>query len=298
MTCGMLPVFKPAGPTSAGVVRTVRDLTGQRGIGHGGTLDPGAEGVLVLAFGRATRLLSYLPDVKVYLAEALLGRSTDSLDIHGRVLAEKQVPPLTREEIAAQLARFLGVNLQTPPMISARRHQGRRLYRLARQGQTVFRPAQPVSIGHIRLLEFAPPRVRFEVSCSRGMYVRSLVAELGESLACGACLAHLRRSFCSGFAESACTTLEELGREASQGRWRSRLVPPEEALAHLPAVRVAAAGLADIRHGRPLAAPAEILTLGQRTFRLVAADGRLHAVARLEQNLLRMEKVLSADGEA
>jgi tRNA pseudouridine55 synthase len=296
MISGFLLVHKPAGPTSAGVVGWVRRLLGLRRVGHSGTLDPGADGLLVLGLNRATSLLPYLPSQKTYRAEALLGVTTDSLDAQGRVTGTRPVPALSQIEMEAALRRFSGESLQVPPQISALKHQGQRLYRLARAGRTVDLPPRPVTVFSLRLLAFAPPRVAFEVTCSGGTYVRVLAADLGEALGCGAHLVRLTRTVCNGFGLEQAATLEQLAAEAPAGHWCVRVLPPAAGLAHLPAVTASAAQTAAVLHGRALPLSPEEPEFSQPV-RILDDTGTLLAVARQQGRNLVMERVLPAPAE-
>jgi tRNA pseudouridine55 synthase len=296
MISGFLLVHKPAGPTSAGVVGWVRRLLDLRRVGHSGTLDPGADGLLVLGLNRATSLLPYLPSHKTYRAEGMLGVTTDSLDAQGRVTCTRPVPALTHTDLAYTLQRFAGDILQVPPQVSALKHCGQRLYDLARAGRTVEIAPRPVTVFSLRLLEFSSPRVTFEVTCSGGTYVRVLAADLGEALGCGAHLAHLTRTVCNGFGLEQAATLEQLTAEASAGRWCARVLSPAAGLAHLPAVTASAAQAAAVLHGRALP-----LSLNEPEFsqpvRILNDAGELLAVARRQGRSLVMERVLPAPAE-
>src|SRR5437867_3727843 len=242
---GVLNVDKPAGPTSHDVVARVRRLTGTRRVGHAGTLDPAATGVLVVLVGVATRLAEYLTELpKRYEAVIRFGLRTDTQDTTGTVLSEADASALTEADVEAALAPFRGEILQTPPMVSAVKVEGKRLYELARRGETVERAARPVTIHELRLEEFHPGREawgRLVVGCSSGTYVRTLCADLGEALGCGAAMAALRRTAIGPFDLSGAVSLEELEQAVANGRLKDHLLPPAAAVAHLPAVMVNAA---------------------------------------------------------
>lgn len=193
---GLLLVDKPAGITSHDVVDRIRRAAGIRRIGHTGTLDPGATGLLVLCLGAATRLSEHLTGLdKVYEGSMRLGVVTDSYDLDGKVVATHAVPVLTLEAIQAACDRFSGDIMQVPPMVSAVKVGGERLYKRARHGETVERQPRPVTVREFRALAYDPPDVTIRVRCTRGTYVRSLCHDVGESLGCGAVLASLRRTF-------------------------------------------------------------------------------------------------------
>ena len=191
---GVLLVDKPAGLTSHDVVDRVRRRFGFRKVGHCGTLDPAATGLLILVIERATKLQDRLmSDDKTYEGTMLLGVSTDSQDADGAVIAEKPVPPLTENDIEQALAKFRGDLQQVPPMVSAVKYQGTALYKLARKGKTVEREPRPVHIYDLCVLGLEIPRVRFRVTCTKGTYVRTLCSDIGDLLGCGAHLHELRR---------------------------------------------------------------------------------------------------------
>ena len=191
---GVLLVDKPAGLTSHDVVDRVRRHFGFKKVGHCGTLDPAATGLLILVLERATKLQDRLmSDDKMYEGTMLLGVSTDSQDADGKVIAEKLVPPLTEEDIDRVFAKFRGDLQQVPPMVSAVKHQGTPLYKLARKGKTVEREPRLVHIYDLRVLGLELPRVRLRVACTKGTYVRTLCSDVGDVLGCGAHLYELRR---------------------------------------------------------------------------------------------------------
>jgi len=191
---GVLLVDKPAGLTSHDVVDRIRRHFAFRKVGHCGTLDPAATGLLVIVLERATKLQANLmSDDKTYEGTMLLGIATDSQDADGKVTAEKPVPAFTEAEIEQVLAKFRGDTQQVPPMVSAIKHEGTPLYKLARKGKTVEREPRLVHIYDLRLLKLHLPRIDFRVTCTKGTYVRTLCADIGDVLGCGAHLAGLRR---------------------------------------------------------------------------------------------------------
>jgi tRNA pseudouridine55 synthase len=195
---GILVLDKPAGMSSAQAVDHVKRRLNVKRAGHGGTLDPIATGVLAICLGEGTKIAQYLlADDKAYRAELVLGRETDTLDRTGETVAEHDASHVTREMIAARLAAHLGEQDQIPPMYSAIKQDGVRLYKQARRGIEVDRPPRRIRIDRLELIAFAPgpvPRVTIEMACSKGTYVRSLVDDLGRELGCGAHLAELRRT--------------------------------------------------------------------------------------------------------
>ena len=235
---GVLNVDKPLGPTSYEVVRTVRRLSGQRKVGHTGTLDPLATGVLLLCLGRATRVSKYLmASPKTYQAEIRLGISTTTHDAEGTIIGQAPVN-VTRPEVEAALAQFVGPIQQVPPMHSAIKHAGKRLYQLARQGKTVEVPPRRVDVYSLHLTDCVPPVVRLQVRCGPGTYIRALARDLGDALGCGAHLASLRRTESGGFSIEQSVTLPDLEQAFTTGTWTGLLHPLDVAFHHLPAIQL------------------------------------------------------------
>jgi tRNA pseudouridine55 synthase len=259
---GVLNVDKPAGPTSHDVVARVRRLAGTRRVGHAGTLDPAATGVLVVLLGVATRLAEYLTELpKRYEAMIRFGLRTDTQDTTGTVLTESDASALTAAAVEAALARFRGEILQTPPMVSAVKVEGKRLYELARRGETVERAARPVTIHELSLTEFHPGPAawgRLVVGCSSGTYVRTLCADLGEALGVGAAMGALRRTRIGPFRVEEAVSLEALSRAVDEGRLGEVMLPPGAAVAHLPAVTVGEPERERLLHGMAVEAGAPV----------------------------------------
>jgi tRNA pseudouridine55 synthase len=208
---GVLLVDKPAGPTSHDVVDRVRRQFGFKKVGHCGTLDPAATGLLILVLERATKLQDRLmSDDKTYEGTMLLGVSTDSQDADGQVIAEKPVPPLTGEDIERVFAKFRGDIQQVPPMVSAVKHQGTPLYKLARKGKTVEREPRLIHIYNLAVLALELPRIQFRVACTKGTYVRTLCSDIGDALGCGAHLFELRRTRSGKFDAKDAHSLDEI----------------------------------------------------------------------------------------
>lgn len=248
---GLLILDKPTGPTSHDLVDEVRRRLGTRSVGHTGSLDPNASGVLVICVGAALRIAEYLePHDKAYDAVLLLGRRTDTLDVTGRVLAERPVPPLDPAAVEAAFARFRGPIMQVPPMYSSVKIGGRKLLDLARAGRTVERPPRAVEVRVLELVRLEPPRIAFRVACSKGTYVRTLCDDLGRALGCGAALESLRRTRAGPYTLADAVPVERV----TPGSAPALLVPPGRALAHLPAVTVAAPARTAFLHGQALRA--------------------------------------------
>ncbi|MEK6609206.1 MAG: tRNA pseudouridine(55) synthase TruB [Myxococcota bacterium] len=269
---GVLVVDKPKGMTSFDVVDRVRRARGASKAGHAGTLDPMATGVLVLCLGEATKIVSFLTDSeKIYRAEALFGIATDTQDAQGRVVATRDASALGVEAVSAALAGFVGRIRQTPPMFSAVHKDGRRLHELARAGIEVDREAREVEVrvAAVERFERDPPRATFFIACSKGTYVRTIAADLGERLGVGAHLVALRRLRAGPFGLEDAVSIDEAA--------TAPLVPPSRALAFLPEVPIDEAGAALVRRGgRP---PTGLPLPDAPRFRLVAPGDDLVAVA-------------------
>lgn len=295
---GVLNVCKPVGMTSHDVVDAVRRLAGTRRVGHTGTLDPGASGVLILALEQATRIAEFLADAdKEYRVEMTFGRSTDSGDIYGRTVQTSASVVLTAEQVAGVLPRFTGEIEQIPPMASAVHVGGRRLYELSRQGAVVEAPPRHVHIYDLTLREFfpgSPPRAMMHVACSKGTYIRRLCSDIGEALGCGAYASFMVRTRVGRYEVMSSATLEELQALAEQDRLGEAVLPMEEALAEFPAVDLLPPQRQAAINGQPIplfrVAHWQRL-VGAKVVRLRDA-GRLIALARVEEGLLKPFKVL------
>ncbi len=277
---GLLVVDKPAGMTSHDVVDRVRRLSGQRRVGHAGTLDPLATGVLVLGLGRATRVLEYLiGHDKRYLATIRLGITTDTYDAEGRVVSQHEGSWPLREDVERVLARFRGEIEQRPPPFSAIKQGGERLYKKARRGEAVEAPPRRVVIRDLRLLEYDPPFLRVDVTCSKGTYIRSLAHDVGQALGTGAHLAELRRLASGPFTVEQAHTLDELEQAAREGRLAQLLLPPDAGLVDLPAISVTLEEARRLAHGQRIvsSAPADVKPPARAMY-----DGRLVAVVEYD----------------
>jgi tRNA pseudouridine55 synthase len=248
---GILVVDKPPGVTSHDVVDAVRRVTGQRRVGHAGTLDPMATGVLLLCLGQATRVSEYLmAGRKRYRATIVLGTATDTYDADGEVVSSGGKTDFSHEEIEAALAGFVGRIEQVPPMYSALKRGGQPLYKLARRGEVVERKPRPVEIDEIVLLSWTPPSFIVEVACSPGTYVRSLAHDLGQQLGSGACLASLVRLSSGRFTLEEAVSLERLEEAFEHGQESRYLLPLDEALLDWPVIVVGAEDARRIVHGQ------------------------------------------------
>jgi tRNA pseudouridine55 synthase len=276
---GVLLVDKPAGMTSAAVVARVKGMLGAAKVGHLGTLDPFATGLLPICLGQGTKLAQFLADnEKRYVGEIALGSETDTLDGTGTVTATAPVPRLDVRLLARAAAALCGDVMQTPPMYSALKHGGVPLYRLARKGEEVARAARPVRITRFDLAQVAGDRLAFAVTCSKGTYVRTLAQDLGRALGTVAHLAALRRTAVGPFELSAAVALARVPEVAAAGALP--LLAPAVALAGLRAVVVDAATVTAIRYGQQRA----LARLGtprsaHEVVRVESAEGSLIALA-------------------
>lgn len=294
----LLPVDKPVGPTSHDVVAAARRGLGTRRVGHTGTLDPFASGLLVLCVGRATRLAEYLSGMdKTYEAVARLGVTTDTLDREGEVVLEREGwAELDEPQVVEALARLSGEIEQVPPQFSAKKVDGEAMHRRARRGEHVALPPVEVTIHEIALTEMRLPDVRFTVRCSSGTYVRALARDLGEDLGVGAHLTALRRTAVGGFSANDAVTVDEL--EDSEAVARATIAPTG-ALGHMGSMEVDEGVAARLRNGQRVRVDeatdpeGEVDDESRVTPTLVAVshDHDLLAIAELDDGLLRPRKV-------
>ena len=251
---GILNIDKPPGKTSFSIVAVVRRLMGERRIGHAGTLDPMATGVLPICLGQGTRIVEYLMDTtKTYRAEIELGVATDSYDASGRVTQQGDASGISLEQVEAALNSFCGVIQQTPPMYSAVKYEGRPLYKLARAGITVERKSRPVRIHRLELVEWRPPVATVEVVCGKGTYIRTLAHDLGQKLGCGANLKSLVRLRCGIFEIEDAISVSQLEDAFRYGYWQYLIHPIDSVLSHWRAVIVSDDNERAIKNGRSLA---------------------------------------------
>lgn len=248
---GILVVDKAAGVTSFDAVAVARRRLGVQKIGHAGTLDPPATGVLPLLVGEATKLTPYLMDQdKEYVATIRFGVTTDTHDLSGRVLTESPVRTLSREQLETACRAFVGRIRQVPPMFSAVHHEGRRLYELAREGLEVDRAPREVLIESIAVEELGVHSATLRIVCGKGTYVRVLAADLGAALGCGGAVERLLRSRVGPFSLREAVTWAELLEADVDALW-ARVRPLDAALVDWPAARLDAAGARGFRHGQP-----------------------------------------------
>ena len=274
---GIISILKPPGMTSHDVVYYIRKTTGQKKVGHTGTLDPGAAGVLPVCLGKATRVIEYLPDQKKYRTEVVFGRSTTTQDSFGDTIKERTTGDLEAGLVKQYLAGFRGRIEQIPPMVSALKHQGKKLYELARAGIEVERKPRTVHIYELTLISFdndklKAPRAIIDVCCSAGTYIRTLCHDLGERIGCGAHMSFLLRTRAELFSLEDTTTLEKLKEKSIGDKIGDVMISMSKALAHLPGVYVPDSAVAAVRCGNKLLLPATS----------VAHPVSVHQVIRIE----------------
>lgn len=258
MINGILNVYKEAGYTSHDVVAKLRGILRQKKIGHTGTLDPDATGVLPVCLGKATKLCDLIGDWdKTYRAQLLLGRETDTEDLSGKVLREAAVE-ISPSEISRILLSFVGPYDQIPPMYSAKKQKGKKLYELARQGIVVERKPSRVVIHHIQILSVNLPYVDFEVTCSKGTYIRSLCRDVGQEAGCGACMASLVRTRVSDFSLKDALTLSQIESLQNEGLLGEHLHSIDSIFPSYPSLTVKAEGNRLLMNGNSI--PPELVT--------------------------------------
>ena len=277
-TDGLVIVDKPAGMTSHDVVGRCRRIFGQKKVGHAGTLDPDATGVLLVGLGRATRLMQYMSGLgKTYTTEIVLGTATSTLDDSGEVTGSWDMSGVTLEQAAAAAGRLTGAIDQVPPMVSAVKFAGKRLHQLAREGIEVERAARRVVVDRFELGWAAPGVLSAVIECSSGTYVRVLADDLGRLLGGGAHVRRLRRTAVGPWRESDAAPLDEVG--------PAQVLVPVEALPWLEAVRVDGEAEAAVRFGRPLSG-GDLGAHGPGPWRVVGADGALLAVYEADRRVV------------
>lgn len=282
---GILLVDKPADWTSSDVVAKLRGILHERRIGHSGTLDPMATGLLVVFVGRATRAVEFAEaHAKRYQARLRLGLATDTQDITGNRIGgeERQV---SAQELESALSRFRGEILQLPSMYSAIKIGGKKLYEIARKGGEVERKPRPVTISRLELLGQEDGDWVLDVACSKGTYIRTLCHDIGESLGCGGCMSALRRMEAGDFSLAQAHTLPEIQKAADEGSAESLLIPVDQLFRAFPALRVGEKEAARIRCGNPIARKE---TPGQ--YRVYGPDGAFLALCAVQGDQMKTVK--------
>lgn len=297
MINGILNVYKEKGYTSHDVVAKLRGILGQRKIGHTGTLDPDAEGVLPVCLGRATKVCDLLTDRdKTYVADLLLGVSTDTQDITGTVIQEKSTAGLTENRVFKCIENYIGEYDQIPPMYSALKIGGKKLCDLAREGKTVERKSRRVLIKDITVLECRLPGVRMQVECSKGTYIRTLCHDIGQDLGTGGCMEHLLRTRAGAFRIEDSLRLDEIRRFTEEGRLSEILIPVDHVFSEYEALVVNSRYSALLYNGNPFRADAlqeKCSPSDGARYRIYDEERRFAAIYtyRAEENKFRPEKM-------
>ena len=295
MVNGLLNVYKEAGFTSFDVIAVLRGILHQKKIGHTGTLDPAAEGVLLVCLGNATRLCDALPDeTKEYLCTMLLGTVTDTEDTTGKIIETNEIN-VSNDEIIAAINSFVGENDQIPPMYSAIKVDGKKLYELARSGKEIERKPRRINIFDIHIEKIQIPYVTFKVKCSKGTYIRSLCRDIGNVLGCGAAMSHLVRTAASSYTIDNALKLDEIKELAQNGRLDEKIVSAEKIFSGLEGVFVSSEAKKLIDNGNPLKKSnldldkseidfeeEDINSLENRQVRVYNAEGRFVGIYRFD----------------
>ena len=298
---GFINLYKPPGITSMDALRRVKRITGQRSkVGHGGTIDPLARGVLPVCLGQATRLMDHVVgSSKKYQMEVKLGETTTTYDGEGEVVKTAEVSDLSFEKVEEATRSFVGLIEQKPPMYSAIKVQGQRLYKLARAGIEVEREPRPVEIYSISVVECSPPTLLLEVESGRGAYMRSLANDLGEALGCGGHVADLVRMSCGGFDQADSVSLEQLeGAATEPGGWERYIHPVDWVLRDLKSVSVGSEAEQYLRHGQSISLGGPFVDAKyMEQFRAYSNDGHFLALVRFDRpaNAWRPVKVFRID---
>ena len=260
---GVIVIRKEKGFTSHDVVAKLRGILHMKKIGHTGTLDPDAEGVLPVALGKATRLVDMITDKeKTYEAVMRLGVVTDTQDMSGTVLSQTTELSVTEEELCTVVSSFVGDYMQVPPMYSALKVNGKKLYELAREGKTVERKPRPVHFYEIEILDISFPLVRFRVTCSKGTYIRTLCNDIGEKLGCGGAMEELLRTQSGNFTLEESMTLSQVEEAVANGTIGEKIVSIEDVLSMYPALICTPEGDRLLGNGNPV--PEELVQGGSR----------------------------------
>jgi tRNA pseudouridine55 synthase len=277
---GIFNIAKPAGMTSHDVVKEIRPASGERRVGHAGTLDPMATGVLLVCVGAATRVTEYLMNHdKCYRAGITLGVSTDTHDAEGEITHTADASQVTRLQVETALEHFVGTIEQVPPMYSALKQDGRRLYELAREGISVEREPRPVEIRDLAIVAWDPPRVTLDVICSKGTYMRAIARDLGDILGLGAHLSRLTRTASGHFTIRNACDLDTVVEALTEAWWMLLIHPLDEALLDYQAIIVDQATAERIRHGQMIEGPQPTDVPFARAY---SDDGQFLAVMKYE----------------
>jgi tRNA pseudouridine55 synthase len=282
---GILNINKATGMTSHDVVAKIRKLLQQKRVGHAGTLDPAAGGVLPICTGQGTRVAEYLSESgKAYQAEIVFGVVTDTYDSEGRILRTADAVELALPQIEEALSHFLGPQMQVPPRYSAIKIQGQPAYKRARAGEEISLAPRSIAITHLKIIAWDAPRLTLAIECSKGTYIRSLAYDLGEHLGCGAHLGALLRTRSGPFLLVESITLEQLAEAAAAGRAAEHLFPADRALQDYPALLLDAATAGRVLHGNAFSYNLDFSTPSELA-RVYDAEGRFLAIAEWDAQL-------------
>ncbi|GAC1383003.1 MAG: tRNA pseudouridine(55) synthase TruB [Ktedonobacteraceae bacterium] len=293
---GILNINKASGMTSHDVVAKVRKILRQKRVGHAGTLDPAASGVLPICVGQGTRVAAYLSESgKAYRAEIVFGVVTDTYDVEGTILRTANSEHLTLAQIEELLPHFLGPQMQVPPRYSAIKLQGQPAYKRVRAGEIIELAARPIDITSLEVLAWNTPRLTLAIECSKGTYIRSLAYDLGEQLGCGAHLGTLVRTRSGPFSLATSIALEQLTESVASGNVEQHLHPTDKALQHYPALHLNAFTSERVLHGNAFAYDLPIPTPMLHLARVYDASGHFLAIAEwdIEQSMWQPKKVFS-----
>jgi tRNA pseudouridine55 synthase len=296
---GVLNIDKPSGPTSHDIVAKIRKLLKEKRVGHSGTLDPLATGVLVVCVGKATRIVEYLvAQEKEYSAVMVLGRTTSTQDSAGEEISSTDASHITREMVEAVLPNFTGRIMQIPPMVSALKYEGKRLYELARKNIEVERQPREITIHKLEITNFTPgvnPSVGLDIICSSGTYIRTLCADIGESLGVGGYMENLVRTRVGRFDLRHAISLEELEHATNEGRIDEFMISMDDALPDFPVITVDSAQSVLVSRGG--AVPSTLRGAEGQLIRVRSDKGELLAIGRLHPrgnaSIITPEKVFA-----
>ncbi len=294
MSDGIILVDKPVGVTSHDVVNLLRKKLNTKKIGHAGTLDPFASGLLIAGIKKGTRLLEYFLEMdKTYRAELELGRITDTFDITGKTVEEREVPEISIDDITSVLKSFEGEYLQVPPAYSAKKHNGERLYKLAREGKIINLPPKSVKVHSIEHITLSQNKVTFTARVSKGTYIRSLVMDIGYKLGCGATTTNLRRILQGRFSVDNSYSIDDVSQIS--------VIPMEEAVDFLPGLLLSESESSKVLLGNQIHANGVAGILGHfekdEIIRIIGSDERLIAVAKSERTSSFLKTLIAKDSK-
>lgn len=293
---GILNINKDAGMTSHDVVASIRKLLKQKRVGHAGTLDPAAQGVLPICIGQGTRVAEYLSESgKAYQADITFGVVTDTYDVEGSIVRTTDVSMLTLRQIEAVLPLFLGPQLQQPPRYSAIKLQGQPAYKRVRAGEEIVLEPRPITIYQLQILAWQPPHLSLAIECSKGTYIRSLAYDLGERIGCGAYLSRLLRTRSGPFELANSITLAQLSSYIEQGNLMMCVAPTDSVLIHYPAIFLDEETSVHVLHGNMFRQDFASPQADGQLARIYDATGRFLAIGtwRAEQHMWQPTKVFA-----